>query len=188
MDFLTVVMIAFALAVDAFAVALSAGAALGRADRRQTFRLSFHFGLFQFMMPILGWLAGIQVEHIIAAYDHWVAFTLLAILGGKMVISGIRGDADRVTADVTRGWTLIGLSVATSIDALAIGFSVAVMQVDILWPSIVIGIVAGAMTFLGIRLGEKVGAAVGPRMELVGGLVLIGIGSKIVIEHLGLFL
>jgi putative Mn2+ efflux pump MntP len=184
MDFVTILLLALALAMDAFAVALAAGAALGRANRRQLFRLSFHFGLFQFLMPIIGWFAGVQVEHFIEAFDHWIAFALLAFIGGKMIRESIDHAAERYRSDMTKGMSLVLLSVATSIDALAVGFSLAVVNVAILLPSVIIGLVAGGMTLTGMRLGEKISGRFGRRMELVGGIVLILIGIRIVIEHL----
>ncbi len=187
MDIATILLLALALAMDAFAVALAAGAALGRADRRQLFRLSFHFGLFQFLMPVAGWFAGVQVERLIAAFDHWIAFALLAFIGGKMIRESFDHAAARYRTDMTKGMSLVLLSVATSIDALAVGFSLAVVDVSILMPSVVIGLVAGGMTLLGMRLGEKISGRLGRRMELAGGIVLILIGARIVLEHVGIF-
>lgn len=187
MDFVTVLLIAFALAIDAFAVALSTGAYLVKASARQTFRLSFHFGLFQFLMPILGWLAGSTLVQWIAAFDHWIAFVLLAAIGGKMIHAGAGGDGDAgVRSDVTRGGSLVSLSVATSIDALAVGLSLSFLGTDIVYPSVVIGIVAAVMTILGMRLGERLSARFGRRMEFAGGVVLVLIGARIVLEHLGM--
>jgi manganese efflux pump family protein len=184
MAFLTVIGLALALAMDAFAVALSAGAYLVKADGHQTFRLSFHFGLFQFLMPILGWIAGAQFVSYISSIDHWIAFGLLAFIGGRMVRSSLRESEAAIKSDVTKGWSLVTLSVATSIDAFAVGLSLAVLERGIVMPSIVIGIVAAAMTLIGIRLGERLSSRFGRRMELLGGIVLIVIGIRVVLEHL----
>ena len=184
MDLAAVLLIAFALAMDAFAVALSTGAYLVKANVRQTFRLSFHFGLFQFFMPILGWAAGRQVVRFIAEYDHWIAFALLGIIGGRMLVASFEKDGNRVRADITRGFSLVLLSVATSIDALAVGLSLAVIETPIVVPSFIIGVVAALMTIVGLRLGERLSGAVGRRMEFVGGLILIFIGAKILFDHL----
>jgi putative Mn2+ efflux pump MntP len=184
MDILTLLFIAFALAMDAFAVSISAGAYLIKADARQTFRLAFHFGLFQFMMPVIGWFAGSSFAGLIASVDHWIAFGLLVAIGGKMVMESFRSEHDAVRKDVTKGLSLISLSVATSIDALAVGLSLSMLNVEIISPSIVIGVVAGGMSFLGIRLGEKASHHLGRHMEFIGGVILILIGVRILAEHL----
>ena len=185
MDFLTIFLIALGLAMDAFAVSLSGGFAAGKATPRQTLRLAFHFGLFQFFMPILGWAAGLTVQNLIQAYDHWVAFALLAGIGGKMVYESFRQEKNEGRKpDITRGASLVLLSLATSIDALAVGLSLSLLRVRILYPSTVIGVVCFALTALGFAFGSRLGRLLGRRMELLGGMVLIGIGGRILIEHL----
>jgi manganese efflux pump family protein len=149
---------------------------------RPGFRLSFHFGLFQFMMPIVGWAAGTTFVRFIEGYDHWIAFGLLAYVGGKMIKEAFEKERE-IGADPTRKWTLVMLAIATSIDALAVGLSLALLKVPILYPSLIIGVVAAGMTAAGLALGSRLGKF-GKRMELIGGLVLIGIGLRIVIEHL----
>jgi len=171
--------------MDAFAVSIASSAVLRDVTRRQIFRLSFHFGFFQFMMPVIGWLAGLSIADHIASYDHWVAFGLLAFIGGRMIYESFaKKEKLKETADPTRGLTLVMLSIATSIDALAVGLSFAMLQVRIWYPSVIIGLVAAAMTVIGMRIGGRLGARFGRRMELIGGLVLIGIGIKILIEHI----
>ncbi len=176
--------IAFGLAMDAFSVALASGVAVEKISPRHAFRLSFHFGLFQFGMPILGWFAGYLVAERIRSFDHWLAFALLAVVGGKMVWEALKPEEDRVRGDPTRGLTLILLSVATSIDALAIGFSLVLIGVPVLYPAVVIGTVAASMTLLGLVIGNRAGHLLGRRMEVLGGLVLIAIGLKILLDHL----
>jgi manganese efflux pump family protein len=184
MDFLTLLGIALALAMDALAVALAAGLALPVLTGRHLFRLGFHFGLFQAMMPVLGWLAGMTVQQWIAAYDHWVAFGLLTFIGAKMIREArqLRPD-DAPRLDPTRGLTLVMLSLATSIDALAVGLSLAMLEIDIWIPAAVIGLVCGALTIAGMLLGRRIGASWGPRVEIAGGLTLIIIGIKILLEQ-----
>lgn len=186
MAMLTILLIAVALGMDAFAVALSAGALLVTVNGRQAFRLSFHFGLFQFLMPVLGWFAGMQVLASISAFDHWIAFLLLVIIAGNMFRSAFSREETRVHTDMTRGWPLISLSIATSIDAFAVGLGLAVLDYGIVLPSLVIGVVAAVMTITGIRLGVRLSARFGKRMECVGGLILLGIGIRIVLEHLAI--
>ncbi|PLY01247.1 MAG: hypothetical protein C0624_10800 [Desulfuromonas sp.] len=183
MDIITLLGLAFALAMDAFAVALTAGALLYPASARQQFRLGFHFGLFQALMPIVGWLAGMTIADIIRDYDHWIAFGLLAYVGGKMIHEAFADDEQRSPKDPTRGMTLVALSVATSIDALAVGLTLAMLSVEVWLPALVIGLVASGMTLIGMRLGGHIGALWGRRVEVLGGLVLITIGVKILLEH-----
>jgi putative Mn2+ efflux pump MntP len=136
-------------------------------------------------MPIVGWLAGLTVAEYIAPVDHWIAFGLLAAIGGKMIYEALKNEDDEGgRSDPTKGWSLILLSVATSIDALAVGLSLAMLNVDIWYPAVVIGVVAAAFTIVGLQLGRRFGALLGRRMEVIGGLILIGIGVKILIEHL----
>ena len=176
--------IALALAMDAFAVSVSAGAYFGKATVHQKFRLSFHFGLFQFFMPIIGWLVGAKVEHYIGDYDHWVAFVILAAVGGKMLFEAITNNEPLVNKDISRGWSLVSLALATSIDANAVGISFGIIDHAIIIPAIVIGVVASAMSLIGIKFGEKLSEFFGRKVEIVGGIILILIGVEIVIEHL----
>lgn len=176
--------IAVGLAMDAFAVSIAAGLAIDRLTHRHVFRVAFHFGLFQFMMPVAGWFVGRAVAEYIVAYDHWVAFALLSFIGGKMIWEARRPDRPRGPTDPTRGWSLVTLSVATSIDALAVGLSLAFLGVSIWLPSVVIGLVAAAMSLIGICLGSRLGGATRHWAERIGGLVLIGIGVRIVVVHL----
>jgi manganese efflux pump family protein len=184
---LTLIGIAIGLAMDAFAVSIAAGLTLKTVDARQTFRLAWHFGLFQALMPIIGWLAGLSIVRWIAPVDHWIAFGLLAVIGGKMIYEAFRDDDQQESrrGDPTKGWSLVLLSIATSIDALAVGLSLALLDVSIWWPAVVIGLVAGGFTAVGMQLGTRFGALLGRRMEVVGGIVLIAIGVNILVEHLG---
>jgi len=178
--------IAIGLAMDAFAVAIATGVRLKRVSLRQFFRLAFHFGLFQAMMPVIGWAAGLTVRESIERYDHWIAFGLLTFVGVNMIREAFKMEEDaREKHDPTRGLTLVMLSVATSIDALAVGLTISMLQVAIWLPALVIGLVAGAFTVVGLHLGKSVGAAerLSPVAEILGGLVLLGIGIKVLIEH-----
>lgn len=183
-EFSVMLLIAFSLALDAFAVSVAAGSYFVKATGRQKFRLSFHFGLFQGLMPVLGWLAGATVVNIIKDFDHWIAFVLLAAIGGKMIYDGVKGEDEKLNKDISKGWSLIALSIGTSIDALAVGFSIGIMEGKIILPSILIGVVAAIMSLVGIRAGEAFSSKFGDKMAIVGGVVLFIIGSKIVAEHL----
>lgn len=185
MDSLSVLAIAFGLAMDAFSVAVAVGVTLGAVTPRHTFRLAFHFGLFQFLMPAIGWLAGLTLQRYISALDHWVAFALLTYVGGHMIWSAVRGEEEEIRrGDPTRGLSLVILSIATSIDALAVGFSLALIRVEVWGPGVVIGLVAAMMTASGLHLGQRLGRVLQKRAEVVGGLVLIAIGLRILLTHL----
>jgi putative Mn2+ efflux pump MntP len=153
MDAITLTGLALALAMDAFAVALGTGAVLSRLTGRHIFRLGFHFGLFQALMPVIGWLAGRSIMQWVAAWDHWIAFSLLALIGGRMIYEAFRNEEK---ADGVSIWM----------------------------PALVIGMVAGVLTVTGMLLGGRIGDRWGTRVEIFGGLVLIAIGFKILIEHL----
>ena len=184
MSFLSILVIAMSLGMDAFSVAVAVGASLRVVPLGAVFRLSSYFGLFQFLMPVAGWFAGVSVADIIVGYGHWIAFGLLFLVGGKMIIESCSGRAKVKTKDPTKGLSVIILSVATSIDALAVGFSFALLKIPVLYPSIVIGVVAFVMTVCGVLFGGKLGRVFGKRVEIFGGLLLIGIGVKILMEHI----
>lgn len=186
MNPLLVLGIALALAMDAFAVSLGLACALKGLTSAQSFRLALHFGLFQFGMPILGWLAGARILGLLDRVDHWVAAGLLAFVGGRMIYEAFHLSEEEKACrpDQTRGKPLLVLAVATSIDALAVGLSLGVVSVPIIVPALVIGLVCFGITLLGARLGPVAGRALGKRAELAGGLVLIGIGVRILVEHL----
>lgn len=179
-----VFLIAVGLGMDAFSVAAGVGASGRKLSIAPVVRLSGAFGLFQFLMPIAGWLAGRTVVDFIAAFDHWIAFFLLAFVGGKMIWESFHHSREEKSLDSTRGLTLLLLAIATSIDALAVGLSFAFLNIPIFYASIVIGFVAFLMTATGMILGKKLGTLIGKRAETAGGLVLIAIGIKIVVDHL----
>ena len=185
MTFWTILLIAIGLAMDCFAVSLGVGTAGTAIGMRPTFRLFFHFGLFQAGMTLLGWLAGRTVVGYIAGVDHWVAFGLLLFVGIRMVRGGMRkGDEAPAIADPSRGMTLVMLSVATSIDALAVGLSLALLSVNVFWSALLIGLVSAALSLVGLLLGNQLGLRFGKSMEILGGVILIGIGLRVLITHL----
>jgi len=185
MDFLSVLLIAISLSADCFAVALSGSIAMRTVSGLQIFRTSLAFGLFQALMPALGWLAGRTVVELIADYDHWVAFILLALIGGRMIWKSFRsGDSRTENTDITKGILLLTLSVATSIDALAVGLAFAFLEVNIVMAVSTIGLVAFVATAIGFLLGRKVSNLIGRRAEAIGGVVLIGIGLRILLTHI----
>jgi putative Mn2+ efflux pump MntP len=184
MSDLEIVLVAIGLAMDAFAVSLAAGTAGRAGTPRAVFRLSFHFGLFQFMMPVIGWYAGTKVTRYVGAFDHWIAFGLLVFVGGRMVLSGLGKGMKESARDPSRGWALVMLSLATSVDALAVGLSLAVLEVGIWYPAVLIGVITAGLCVVGIALGNRLGLLVGRRMEAAGGVLLILIGIRILVGHL----
>jgi putative Mn2+ efflux pump MntP len=186
MPFLTIVMIGVALAMDAFAVALSTGATMCKMHLRHALRMAAFFGVFQAIMPIAGWSAGRVAAGLIQSYDHWVAFALLFLVGGKMIHAAVKGEPhnEETRRDPQNVYILLSLAFATSIDAAAVGISLSLLNVAIILPSIIIGIITFFISLLGTVIGCKAGDVFGRKIEIFGGLVLIGIGTKILVQHL----
>lgn len=191
MPFNEILLLAVALAMDAFAVSVGTGCALRRVNAGQYMRMAGAFGFFQFFMPVTGWYLGRTVEGYIQEWDHWLAFALLAWIGGSMIRESFRNAGDDengcppMSTDPTRGRQLIILSIATSIDALAVGLSFALLGQSVWMPSITIGIVCASLTLAGLYLGQRLARAAlfGRRAELLGGTVLVLIGLRILSEH-----
>jgi manganese efflux pump family protein len=186
MSFSTIVIIALALAMDAFAVSLSTGVTMCKMHLRHALRMAAFFGAFQAIMPIAGWGAGRLAAGYIKRYDHWVAFVLLLFVGAKMIYEAIRGkkDGDDEKRDPHNVYILLTLSIATSIDAAAVGVSLSCLDVAIVVPSIIIGVITFFISLVGTQIGCKIGDIFGSKIEVLGGIVLIGIGIKILFEHL----
>ncbi len=178
--------IALALAMDCFAVSLGLSIALKGMTIRRSAWIGLHFGLFQLAMMIAGWFAGESLLRLVKGFDHWAAFGLLAFIGGRMIHESFeREDEDGpARPNPVGGLRLLVLALATSIDSLAVGLGLGVIGSLIILPAVIIGAVSFVMTIIGARLGPVVGKIIGKRAELVGGLILIGIGLRILIEHL----
>jgi manganese efflux pump family protein len=184
-DLLSILLIAVGLAADCFAVALSGSISLKKLRKIQVLRTALAFGIAQTLMPVIGWAVGHTAIDLISGYDHWIAFGLLTIVGGRMIWEAFHEDEkSREGADISRGWLLITLAMATSIDALAVGLSFAFLHLNIIYSSLIIGAVAFFLTILGFYLGRKAGALFGQRAKIVGGIILIGIGVRILVSHL----
>jgi putative Mn2+ efflux pump MntP len=184
MDLITAFVLAVGLAMDCFAVSLGIGTAGQVRDNRSKFRLAFHFGIFQAGMTLLGWLAGSAVAQLIGGVDHWVALVMLSYVGINMIRSGLKTGENSYQRDPSRGRFLVMLSVATSLDAMAVGLSMAMLHTPVWFPSLIIGGVSLVLSVVGLLTGAKLGEKFGKRMEIIGGLILIGIGIRILIEHL----
>ncbi|MGA9397580.1 MAG: manganese efflux pump MntP family protein, partial [Anaerolineaceae bacterium] len=178
MDPLSLFFIALGLAMDVFAVSLGVGSSRFGNSQRARIRMAFHFGLFQGGMTFLGWLAGTQIANWIAGFDHWIAFGLLAFVGIRMIKSGINSTEESHPVDPSRGMTLVILCIATSLDALAVGLSLAFLDSNILIASLVIGVVSVILSLVGTVFGGTLGSHFGKRMEIIGGILLIGIGLR----------
>lgn len=180
-----IVVIAVGLAMDAAAVSMAAAAGGFAGNGRAVFRLAFHFGLFQFMMPVAGWFLGAGFVVYIRGIDHWIAFALLAFVGIRMIREGLDGsEGPVIRKDPSRGMTMVMLSLATSIDALAVGLSLAMMDISIWYPSVMIGGITSGMSLLAITLGKRLGGLLGKRMAVAGGVILVGIGLRILVSAL----
>lgn len=187
MSTLEIWLLAFSLAMDCFTVSITSGIIMKRVWWRNILVMSFFFGLFQALMPLMGWFCASRFYHLIESFDHWIAFGLLTFLGVRMIKENFSDD-DKCCFDPTRLKVILALAVATSIDALAVGISFAFVGMNtflsILIPIAIIGIVSFFMSIIGNLIGTYVGKHINLHMELWGGLVLIGIGIKILIEHL----
>jgi len=183
MDLLTVIGIAVGLSMDCFAISVASGIAMRKLDVRYALRLALFFGVFQAIMPVIGWLAGKGVEEWVAPWDHWAAFGVLSFIGAKMIWESFRIESAGESAGPMSLHVLLLLSVATSIDALAVGFSFAFLRMSIVMPVIVIGSVTFVLTLVGTEVGERLGHFFEKKFEIVGGVVLIAIGLRILLEH-----
>lgn len=189
MDIITIVLIAFGLSMDALAVSITYGATLKKVGIKEALRIGGFFGFFQALMPLLGWLMGVKFQNYIARVDHWIAFLLLSVIGGKMVYETLtnKEDCDDNFEKTLDNKTLFMLAIATSIDALAVGVSFAFLEVSILNSIIIIGIITFDLCFIGVLIGKKCGELLKRNAEIIGGIVLILIGIKILLEHLNIF-
>lgn len=183
MSIFDVFVIAVALAMDCFSVSVATGVAAEKPRFRTVLVMAVFFGGFQGLMPVLGWFTGGSVSHLIEAFDHWVAFALLAFIGGGMIRGALSGEESQAL-DVTRLRTLVGLAVATSVDALIVGVNLGLMREALLIPALIISAVSFVLTIAGFYIGAYFKRVCKFKFELVGGIVLIGIGIKILIEHL----
>ncbi|MEO6588648.1 MAG: manganese efflux pump MntP family protein [Pyrinomonadaceae bacterium] len=184
MNIFTALLLAFGVAMDAFAVAVANGSATKKIYLTDALKMAVIFGLFQGVMPVIGWVVGINFIDLISAWDHWIAFILLGIIGGKMIYDDLKpGDDEGVDEHSISIYQLLLLALATSIDALAVGFSLIVLD-SILLPVLTIGIVTFALSLGGFYLGHKYKHFGHNKTRIIGGIILIGIGTKILIEHL----
>ncbi len=205
MDIISIALIAVGLSMDAFAVSVSNGIIIREVKLQHALKVGLYFGVFQALMPLAGWLAGSQFKNYITNIDHWIAFVLLAIIGGKMIHEAYQEECEVcdtgddvcevaissqsgaiAVEDPLRMGRLLVLAVATSIDALAVGISFAFLDVSILWSAVMIGLITFVICVAGVYIGKKFGCLFQKRAEIAGGVILILIGVKILVEHMGI--
>ena len=184
MSIITIIFIAFGLAIDAFAVSVTSGMTIKNLRINNALKIAVFFGLFQAVMPVIGWLTGLSLRDFISGVDHWIAFGLLSLIGCKMIYESTKIGSSKKEINPLNVYVLLMLSIATSIDALAVGVSFAFLKLSIATPVIVIGAVTFLLSFLGVFVGNRFGHFFENKIEIAGGLVLIGIGIKILVEHL----
>jgi len=183
MDIPIIMLIAFSLAIDAFAVSIANGIVVTHQRRRSALTMALFFGGFQMLMPMIGWSAGLGIKGIIMGVDHWIALSLLTLIGSKMIYDSTRKESDKKENRLSIH-TLLTLSIATSIDALIVGLSFAFLQTYIATPIIIIGIVTFTLSLIGFFFGNTAGRLFGNKMKIISGLILIAIGIRILLEHL----
>jgi putative Mn2+ efflux pump MntP len=192
LTFFPILALALGLAMDATAVSAARGMAVSRIRASHVLRVALYFGGFQALMPLVGWLIGDRVGPLLQRWDHWIAFVLLAAIGGKMLWEALTGEEEAGTAEETHkrdlelfGWrAMIVLAIATSIDALAVGFTLPMLGAPFVLSLTTIGVTTALSSAAGLFAGRRFGAVLGQRLDMVGGLVLIGMGTKILVEHL----
>jgi putative Mn2+ efflux pump MntP len=185
MDMTVLIGISIGLSMDALAVSVANGFMIKQLRVRHAFRIAFFFGFFQALMPLIGWAAGITFSQYIKSIDHWIAFGLLLLVGVRMIWDSVsKSKKDEAARNCLHFPTLLVLSIATSIDALAVGVSFAFLDMTIWMPILIIGLITFVICFIGVNIGSKLGPLFGSKLGLIGGLILIGIGIKILVEHL----
>jgi len=183
MDIISIIFIAFGLAMDAFAVSITSGLTIKQLRVNDALKIAIFFGLFQAIMPLIGWSAGLGFRDFISSIDHWIAFGLLSLIGCKMIYESSKMGINDKKKDPLNVYVLLMLSIATSIDALAVGLSLSFLKVSIALPAIIIGVVTFLLSLFGVYFGNRFGHYFEKKIEIIGGLILIGIGIRILINH-----
>ncbi|MDJ0842814.1 manganese efflux pump MntP [Crocosphaera sp.] len=184
MELINTTFLGLGLAADAFAVSLSSGFVIQRIKFNKALKIALFFGMFQAIMPLIGWLMGLSFREIMTNIDHWIAFILLFGIGSKMIYEAYKNIDKDEKFNPLDTYTLLALAIATSIDALAAGLGLSLLKTSILFPCILIGLITFSLSFLGVFIGNKFGGIFNQKIEIIGGLTLILIGTKILIEDL----
>ncbi|USB48942.1 manganese efflux pump MntP [Klebsiella pneumoniae] len=185
MNLSATILLAFGMSMDAFAASIGKGATLHKPKFSEAVRTGLIFGAIETLTPLVGWGLGMLASQFILEWNHWIAFILLVFLGGRMIVEGFRGDSDEACAAPHRHgfWLLVTTAFATSLDAMAVGVGLAFLQVSIVTTALAIGCATFIMSTLGMMVGRFIGPLLGKRAEILGGIVLIGIGSEILWSH-----
>jgi len=186
MEILSIILIAISLSADTFAVSISSGLFNKKILFTEAIRIALMLAIFQGLMPVVGWFVGHNVRNMMETYDHWVAFTLLAAIGLKMIYDGWQGNKKEASFNPMKIIGLLTISVATSIDAMIVGLGFGLIEINIVLAAFIIGSVTFLVAMLGILFGKKTASGLGNKANVIGGLILIGIGVKILVEHLGI--
>lgn len=181
----SIILISIGLAMDAFAVSITNGITIQCLKLKHAVKIAIFFGGFQALMPLIGWLAGIGLKQYVESFDHWIAFALLLFIGAKMIYEAIWIDEVEKKCDPLNLVVLLGLAIATSIDAMAVGVTFAFLHIAIITPAIIIGLITFGLSLAGVFIGNRLGDRLGSKMEILGGIILIGMGTKILMSHLG---
>jgi len=184
MSILTIILIAIGLTFDTFAVSVSTGITVNQIKFWQAVRVSIILAIFQAMMPLLGWFGALQIKNHIIRFDHWIAAGLLWIIGAKMIWEALFHKKDEEQKNPLKTMVIVTMAIATSIDALAVGVSFGFLEVNMYITTIIIGFTTFLVAMIGMLLGKKAGYLLGKRSEIIGGIILIIIGIKILYEHL----
>ena len=184
MSIVEILLLSIGLALDAFAVSVTSGVAIKNLRLKHALAIAVTFGGFQAIMPLIGWLAGVRLQQFLGNIDHWIAFGLLSLIGGKMIYEAFQLDDAEKADNPLKTSVLLVLGIATSIDALAVGVTFAMIKVAIITPTIIIGLVTFILSLAGVYIGDAFGHFFEKKIEIFGGLVLIGMGLKILIQHL----
>jgi len=184
MSYLEIILVAISLAMDSFAISITAGLILKEFSPKHFIRIAFYMGFFQALMPVIGWMIGVSFKDYIVSIDHWIAFLLLLALGGKMIYDDFKSEEDQGSFNPQKRLVVMGLALATSIDALVVGVNFAFLDMSIAMPIYTIGITSFVLSLMGVFLGCHLGTKVKMKFTLIGGVILIGLGVKILNEHL----
>jgi putative Mn2+ efflux pump MntP len=184
MDIISIIFIAFGLAMDAFAVSITSGLTIKHLKINNALKIAIFFGSFQSIMPLIGWSVGLGFRNYISGFDHWIAFGLLSIVGCKMIYESSKMEVNNKKIDPLNVYVLLMLSIATSIDALAVGLSLSFLNLSIILPAMIIGIITFLLSIFGVYFGNRFGHYFEKKIEIIGGLIIIGIGIRILIGHL----
>ncbi len=186
MNLSATLLLAFGMSMDAFAASIGKGASLHQPRFREALRTGLIFGVIETLTPLIGWAIGLLASQFVLEWNHWIAFSLLFILGMRMIVEGVRNRPDEEEKVKRHGfWILVATAIATSLDAMAVGVGLAFLQVNIVATALAIGCATLIMSTLGMMVGRFIGPLLGKRAEILGGVVLIGIGVNILLEHLG---